>query len=185
MTPTPYRGPSAAAELTRRMTRPQRHRLLHGFPLAAGMPSADHIDPTHELNFDPLRKRELIVGVLPHPFCNPAVSGCGFCTFPHEPGNAAKTTPVVKAVTKEIGDIGFRQMHALLQRPVAAIYFGGGTANLCEPEPFGVLAALFERGLRLQAGRGHARRRAGVLPEGQASPHGSPPNQASGTAIPH
>ena len=141
-TALPYRGPSAAAELKRRMTRPQRHRLLHGFPLAAGMPSADHIDPTHELNFDPSRKRELIVGVLPHPFCNPAVSGCGFCTFPHEPGNAAKTTPVVKAVTKEIGDIGFRQLNSLLERPVAAVYFGGGTANLCEPDPFAELADL-------------------------------------------
>ncbi len=28
--------------------------------------------------------RGLLVGVLPHSFCNPAVAGCGFCTFPHE-----------------------------------------------------------------------------------------------------
>ena len=39
---TTFTGPSAAAELKRRMTRPQRHRLLHGFPFAAGMPTTDH-----------------------------------------------------------------------------------------------------------------------------------------------
>ncbi len=145
-TALPYRGPSAAAELKRRMTRPQRHRLLHGFPLAAGMPSADHIDPTHELNFDPSRKRELIVGVLPHPFCNPAVSGCGFCTFPHEPGNGAKTIPVTRAVTREVKSAINSQLHNLHTRPVAAIYFGGGTANLSRPAPFGALCKALAAG---------------------------------------
>src|SRR5712672_3508164 len=58
-------------ELHRRMQRPQRHRLLHGYPLAAAMPrvlpqsrSADRL-----LKYSP--SRGLLVGVLPHPFCNP------------------------------------------------------------------------------------------------------------------
>ena len=33
-------------ELRRRMGKPQRHRLLHGYPLAAAMPSVDHRNAT-------------------------------------------------------------------------------------------------------------------------------------------
>lgn len=126
----------AAAELRRRMRKPQRHRLLHGYPLAAAMPAADGVSPHHELRFDPDHARGLLVGVLPHPFCNPAVAGCGFCTFPHEPGNAAKTTAVVTHVTGEVRRMEEFLFRGLFQRKVAGLYFGGGTANLCEPEPF-------------------------------------------------
>ena len=76
-------------DLTRRlehfMSRPQRHRLLHGFPLAAAMPHAStevysSMDSRPEFKLGPDSGKQLLVGVLPHPFCNPAVAGCGFCT---------------------------------------------------------------------------------------------------------
>lgn len=127
-----------AAELRRRMARPQRHRLLHGYPLAAAMHPADGIDAHSAVAFG-RSHRELLVGVLPHPFCNPAVSGCGFCVFPHEPGNAAKATPVAEAVAREINLTVDGQLTDLFDREVAALYFGGGTANMTEAEPFRLL----------------------------------------------
>jgi oxygen-independent coproporphyrinogen-3 oxidase len=123
-------------ELRAYMRRPQRHRLLHGYPLAAALHSADHLDPHHDVPFGENHDRKLIVGVLPHPFCNPAVTGCGFCTFPHEPGNSAKTTPVVRQVEEEVHATGFRFLPRDRRSNVAAMYFGGGTANMVEPEPF-------------------------------------------------
>ena len=128
------RSPGAAAELQFRMKRPQRHRLLHGYPLAAAMPSADHLGPHADIGIDALRPH--IVGILPHPFCNPAVTGCGFCTFPHEAGNAAKATAVVECVMKEVENAVLLGKIAPMTNPVAALYFGGGTANMVEPEPF-------------------------------------------------
>src|SRR5688572_30736384 len=120
--------PSPVAELRRRMTLPQRHRLLHGYPLAAAMHPADSVSPDHAVAFN-RAGRKLLVGVLPHPFCNPAVTGCGFCAFPHEPGNAAKATPVIESVMDEIKHAVAGQMMDLADAPVAALYFGGGTAN--------------------------------------------------------
>lgn len=131
---------SVENELRAYMRRPQRHRLLHGYPLAAAMPSADHLGPHDEVAFGEAPDRKLIVGVLPHPFCNPAVTGCGFCTFPHEPGNSTKTTPVVEQVSDEVKMANPR----LFKHPVTALYFGGGTANLCEPEPFRELCDTLE-----------------------------------------
>lgn len=138
------RPSSAAAELRFRMRRPQRHRLLHGYPLAAAMPGADHIDPAADVRFAP--DRRLIVGVLPHPFCNPAVTGCGFCTFPHEPGNAAKAAVVVEQVAQEVLHAAFFGALSTLKKsvPVAALYFGGGTANMVEPGPFRNLCTVLE-----------------------------------------
>ncbi|HVL15340.1 MAG TPA: radical SAM protein [Gemmata sp.] len=127
-------GPSPAAELKRRMRMPQRHRLLHGYPLAAAMHPADAISPDHAVAFG-RSKSKLLVGVLPHPFCNPAVTGCGFCVFPHEPGNSARSAPIVKSVIQEMERTVTGQMQ-LLQREVASLYFGGGTANMTEPLAF-------------------------------------------------
>lgn len=124
-----------ADELARRMRGPQRHRLLHGYPLAAAMPDATSFDPQHDLAFG-RTERPLLVGVLPHPFCNPAVAGCGFCTFPHQPGNQAKTADTAKLVAAEVGQRVERQVSDLFMRKVTALYFGGGTANLTEPEAF-------------------------------------------------
>ena len=124
-----------SAELRRRMQRPQRHRLLHGFPLAAAMPriaeeqQRDAILP----EFDP--DRGLLVGVLPHSFCNPAVAGCGFCTFPHEAFTSRKAAVVIDHVVREIEQT-MQARPDLAGRAIAGLYFGGGTANLSPPEPF-------------------------------------------------
>jgi oxygen-independent coproporphyrinogen-3 oxidase len=117
------------------MRKPQRHRLLHGYPLAAAMRHREPGQPAEDVLFDPHAGRDLLVGVLPHPFCNPAVTGCGFCTFPHERYHAARAAEVVEHVVQEIDGLLARQP-ALARRRVAALYIGGGTANLTPAGPF-------------------------------------------------
>jgi oxygen-independent coproporphyrinogen-3 oxidase len=135
------------SELRRLMDRPQRHRLLHGYPLAAAMPRVEGKPRSAQdlLNFDPALG--LLVGVLPHPFCNPAVRGCGFCTFPHEMFNARGAAVVIDRVVREL-ESKLRADPRLTGRAVAGLYFGGGTANLSPPEPFRklcrALAAAFD-----------------------------------------
>jgi coproporphyrinogen III oxidase-like Fe-S oxidoreductase len=123
------------AELRRRMRRPQRHRLLHGYPLGAAMPHVERGGPSESriLRLDP--RRGLLVGVLPHPFCNPSVAGCGFCTFPHEAFSRRKATVVIDSVTLEL-ERKLRLEPSLVGRAPAGLYFGGGTANLSPPGPF-------------------------------------------------
>lgn len=75
--------------LHRLMERPQRHRLLHGYPLAAAMPYLDKSNSQRRARISEMNVRapvpnSFLVGVLPHPFCNPKLAGCGCCTFPHE-----------------------------------------------------------------------------------------------------
>jgi len=136
---------SLRLRLRRWMARPQRHRLLHGFPLAAAMPYADRVVRERAIAgdeafcFRPDPASGLLVGVLPHPFCNPKISGCGFCTFPHEQYSALKSGAVVHGVIQEISDQLTIQPE-LAQAKVAGLYFGGGTANLTPPEPFRCLA---------------------------------------------
>ncbi len=130
--PSPYEADRAY--LRERMARPQRHRLLHGYPLAAAMRHRRESDPA-DVAFDAAIGRGLLVGVLPHPFCNPAVSGCGFCTFPHQPYHAERARAVVNGVVQEI-DGRLALQPALRRRPVAALYFGGGTANLTPSDAF-------------------------------------------------
>ena len=84
-------------------------------------------------DFDP--HRGLLVGVLPHPFCNPKVAGCGFCTFPHEAFTSRKAAVVIDHVVREIEQT-LRARPGLAGRPIDGLYFGGGTANLSPPEPF-------------------------------------------------
>lgn len=125
---------SAADELASRLAKPQRHRLLHGYPQSAAMLSAEALEPELDLRFHG-GYHNLLIGVLPHPFCNPAIKGCGFCTFPHEPGNSAKSEQVVDAVTREINDrLTFQD--DLQKHSVTGLYFGGGTANLTAPAAF-------------------------------------------------
>jgi hypothetical protein len=124
----PLRSERAATielvELRRRMKMPQRHRLLHGYPQAAAMPKRQGLIefPFRDLEFGSPSDRGLLVGVLPHPFCNPALAGCGFCTFPHEAFNARKSQEVVDAVIREIkGRV--RKQRNLRRRAVTALYF--------------------------------------------------------------
>src|SRR5262245_28806347 len=87
---------AAKDELARRMTRPQRHRLLHGYPMAPLLLPDFAERPWATLDLDP--SRPILVGVLPHTFCNPQVRGCGFCTFPHEKHSNAAARAVVTRV---------------------------------------------------------------------------------------
>jgi len=132
--PVASAGEPDAVYLRERMRKPQRHRLLHGYPLAAAMRRRDAAADL-ELVFDRRADRELLVGVLPHPFCNPAVTGCGFCTFPHEAYNASRSAAVVEHVIREL-EQRLRMDPGLRGRPVAGLYFGGGTANLTPPDSF-------------------------------------------------
>src|SRR5215469_12215216 len=56
-----------------RLRKPQRHLLLHGYPLAAAMRHREPGRLARDVFIDPHAGRDLLVGVLPHPFCNPAV----------------------------------------------------------------------------------------------------------------
>ena len=128
-----------AEQLQHRQTTPQRHRLLHGYPMApmmfpiqkAGKPRVDNINDL--LDFD--EQRHQVIGVLPHPFCNPKLRGCGFCTFPHETYHATQAQTMVDKVIQEIATFS-SHYSKWCQRPVAALYFGGGTTNLTPPEAF-------------------------------------------------
>jgi coproporphyrinogen III oxidase-like Fe-S oxidoreductase len=134
------------ANLAARMARPQRHRLLHGYPMAPILrQSRGGGDPLRQAPLDP--RRALIVGVLPHTFCNPKVRGCGFCTFPHEKFSRGALQTVTDRVACEIKQAVVRQP-GLTGRQVEAVYFGGGTANLTPPEALhrlcDALASIFD-----------------------------------------
>jgi coproporphyrinogen III oxidase-like Fe-S oxidoreductase len=123
------------AYLRQRMRGPQRHRLLHGYPLAAALPRGEAAHPADDVRPDRAAGRGLLVGVLPHPFCNPAVTGCGFCTFPHQAYHSDRAAAVVEHVAREVEERLARQPD-LHRRRVAGLYFGGGTANLSPAGPF-------------------------------------------------
>ncbi|MDF1665228.1 MAG: Fe-S oxidoreductase, partial [Planctomycetota bacterium] len=111
-----------AEELKLRMGLPQRHRLLHGYPMAPLMePCAPKLRRFKGFENE---TQGLILGVLPHPFCNPKLEGCGFCTFPHSQFNKEATLKTCAAVVTEIQR--FKGAHPrLCERPIEAIYFGG------------------------------------------------------------
>ncbi|MBS0202079.1 MAG: Fe-S oxidoreductase [Planctomycetes bacterium] len=127
--------------LRRRMEKPQRHRLLHSFPLAAAMSPAQPDDVQRGFRafpVDSIAGRKLLVGVLPHPFCNPTVRGCGFCTFPHEQFSSVKAAAVATRIVREL-DQRMEAQPDLNGRQIAGLYFGGGTANLTPAESFRTL----------------------------------------------
>ena len=122
-----------AQELGRRKRRPQRHRLLHGYPMAPLMRDFDAGDdqqlPRLAAGVAPAVNRPLIVGVLPHPFCNPQVKGCGFCTFPHEVFSKGAARITTANVAREVVQL-LSAYPELAGRRVESLYIGGGTANL-------------------------------------------------------
>ncbi|MFV8749161.1 hypothetical protein ACNOYE_01275 [Nannocystaceae bacterium ST9] len=143
-----------AASLARRMAGPQRHRLLQGYPAVPLMRRAvddplarrrldgalDHPEQPEQAFVDIDPSRTLIVGVIPHTLCTPKLRGCGFCTF----GQDGYRRPLMKSA---IGRLHAELDHALAHpglagREVAALYFGGGTANLT---PVDQLEASFDR----------------------------------------
>src|SRR5690554_7718664 len=99
--------------LARRMAGPQRHRLLRGYPALPLMRQAAplrgarrHLNgalPGSEppfVDIDPTRT--LIVGVIPHTFCQPKVAGCGFCTFGQNQYRRMGMTHAMAALSVEI-----------------------------------------------------------------------------------
>jgi oxygen-independent coproporphyrinogen-3 oxidase len=79
--------------------------------------------------------KPLLVGVLPHSYCNPKIAGCGFCTFPHEDFSSLKATAAVNGVLQEIQN-RVSGCPSLEGKRIDALYFGGATANLTPAEPF-------------------------------------------------
>lgn len=128
-------------ELERRMSGPQRHRLLQGYPMPPLMVNFDRAQPYEPVTIDP--NRPMIVGVLPHAACNPSVKGCGYCTFPHEQFQASEVRQTVQSVITEIS------LSALRSRKADALYFGGGTANLTPPDQFRELCNLLSERFEL------------------------------------
>ena len=125
-------------ELKNRMEAPQRHRLLQAYPMAPLMYAKENnpnpIDVEQAFHQRSIDKR-LLIGVLPHPYCNPMVKGCGFCTFPHEQYSKKSAVSVAQTVLKEIQQRIATFPH-LKESPVDSIYFGGATANLTPVEDF-------------------------------------------------
>ena len=139
--------PDYAAELRRRMARTQRHRLLQGYPMAPLMKPVRAKASLDRVPFDD--GRPLIVGVLPHPFCNPQVRGCGFCTFPHQSYKSSAAGAVASSVADEIRAFA-RRRPGVSKRRVDGVYFGGGTATLTPPDAFARLCAELSNAFTLE-----------------------------------
>jgi len=112
-----------------RLSHGQGYRLLQGFPApklmnVVGCNEPDYLKPD----------KDLIVGVIPHPYCDPKVKGCGFCTFPHQQYDSELASRVESMVVNEIHIKS--QKLGIKGKKVPAIYFGGGTANLTNPNHF-------------------------------------------------
>jgi hypothetical protein len=105
------------------MQKPQRHRLLDGYSVAAAMRRREAGQPAKNVYFGPRGGRDLLVGVRPHPRCNLSVTGCGFCTIPHEHDHAGRAGEVVEHVVREFDGLLTRRP-ALTRRREAALDFG-------------------------------------------------------------
>jgi hypothetical protein len=108
-----------ALVLRDRMRKPRRHRLLHGYPLAAAMRRPEARRPK-DVFFDASARRDLLMRVLPRPFCNLTASGCGFCTFPRERYHSEQASKVVEIVVREF-DVRLARHRALTRRRVVAL----------------------------------------------------------------
>lgn len=92
--------------------------------------------------------RPLLVGVMPHTQCNPRVSGCGFCTFPHDNYNKTTLRRTAHAVARQVDEV-FRAYPNLAKRPVEGVYFGGATANLTPRDDLASIGQALARHLDL------------------------------------
>jgi oxygen-independent coproporphyrinogen-3 oxidase len=156
-------------ELAARMRRPQRHRLLQGFPAVAAMERAVPVQfagmeplprlrsravlrgvdgslgprgapPTEAASLELDRSRALLVGIIPHTQCIPRREGCGFCTFPHDRAHPESRRRMIETVADDLDHVLADPRFA--RRKVEAVYLGGGTANLATPDE---LRALVDR----------------------------------------
>jgi hypothetical protein len=114
---------SDAQVLRDRMRKPPRHRLLHGYALAAAMHRRDPGHPAEDVFVGPRAGRDPLPGVLPHPFCSPAVSGCGLCIFPRQRHHLGRAGEVVVHVVRGF-DGRLARQRPLSRSRVAALYFG-------------------------------------------------------------
>lgn len=144
-----------AASLARRRARPQRHRLLHGYPMTPLLQAGDgrcrdgsrleHGRPVEPAWVTPDAARPLLIGLMPHTQCAPTVEGCGFCTFPHD----AYDKRDLRRVTREVTRDGLHELEPWWAgRRVEAVYVGGATGNLTPRaelrELLGAVAARFD-----------------------------------------
>lgn len=96
-------------------------------------PAMEPVESANDVPSPDRSDRPVIVGLLPHPFCNPTVRGCGFCTFPHQKFDRPQSDEIVRAVATEL-QTRTAALPWLRDAKVSAVYIGGGTANLVEPE---------------------------------------------------
>lgn len=154
--------PTMDERLAARMARPQRHRLLQGYPplplmrragadgrrrmLDGSLQSAagEVVEPPW-VALDP--SRPLLVGVLPHAMCNPTRRGCGFCTFPHQPYSKRACAQTLARVLGSAAHLTTQE--GVQGRKVAAVYFGGATANLAPMSELQGIANLLAKPLDL------------------------------------
>jgi coproporphyrinogen III oxidase-like Fe-S oxidoreductase len=155
--PTASAMKDAAESLAQRMARPQRHRLLQGYPAVPLMGPAMSADSrTRQLDgalerprgvseppvIEIDRSRKLIVGVIPHTMCKPKRHGCGFCTFGQSQYRRGQMNLSMRTLPEHIDQVLRHEGHDFSGRKVEALYFGGGTANLT---PVGDLEHAFAR----------------------------------------
>ncbi len=117
-----------------RMTKIQRHRLLHGFPMPdANSKIKDFSQEKKDVYAIKDESKKIALGVIAHPMCNPQIRGCGYCPFPHEGYNTERMKLSIDGIKQEIDKL---KNLKLLHRKVSSIYFGGGTATLTDKSLF-------------------------------------------------
>lgn len=130
------------------MARPQRHRLLQGYPplpLMRAVLAKGATVSSSSVEAD--KARPLIIGVLPHHMCTPRVEGCGFCTFPHEQHLVGKRKQITREVAGDASSAVARP--DIAGRTASAIYFGGATANLASTGELGDIFAAIRARVRV------------------------------------
>ncbi|GEM_PF-1840589 len=135
--------------VSERMSRIQRHRLLHGFPMpeASEKLKSSLARALNEIDFD--SKKPLALGVIPHPICVPMRRGCGYCPFPHEDGGISLMEQSINGIIHEI-EFLIEYYSNILERKISSIYFGGGTANITHPQMFRTLVESIRDNLNVE-----------------------------------